>query len=133
MLSVVWRAHIIQEPGGEWSNLMASHSVLKCSIVSKAKKHGVPGIKDYPSRVQGFGGKYSGEVERAVSPKDYISVPGSQSEACQTEQEIVSLSVKMRREKCKWPSSNGRLICNPGCVPWALPVHHLHLVSKSWL
>lgn len=64
---------------GKWSNLTARILVslfLECSILSQAKKHGVPGIKDFPSRVQGFGGggKYSGEAERAASPKDYISV-----------------------------------------------------------
>lgn len=34
-----------------------SQSVLECSIVSRAKKHRVRGIKDYPSRVQGFDGE----------------------------------------------------------------------------
>lgn len=82
-------------------------------------------------RVQGFGGKYSGEAELVESPKDYISVPSLQSKARQTEQEIVSLSVKTHGEKCKCPPSNGRLICNPGFVPRALPVHHVHLMSNG--
>lgn len=71
----------------QWSNLAAV-------------KHRGPGIKD----ISGIGlrfwwGKYSGEGQRAVSPKDYISVHGSQSNARQTEQEIVSLSPKTHKRK----------------------------------
>lgn len=77
---------------------------LKCSIVSQSKKRWGPGIKDFPSRVQGFGGEILWGGRARCEPQRLHFSPGSQSKARQTEQEIVSLSVKTRREKCKWPS-----------------------------